>query len=277
VADDERHGTPVAPFQRARFLLPHHAGGRASFLTPSRIDCPDLRVDERVFATVAPGQRPPHTVFHGFVITNPGEPRGTTYYYNTLALLAAAFRHRHGPRIGDGDGHVAELARFSLGNLRRSRAGQPIHRSRYVTLGALLGSPELAHHVMPSGPRAESELWPEQYIQLPQLCDMIDRCPCGLCPKIGHRLLCHASMQTLGASWPAVRAAYEVGVVGERYDLLVGNNLTLLHGADSELRRTIQPLGLAIDQPDSDAYERWLAGQWRAWREPGRAAQERAA
>jgi len=41
--DDESYGTPVAPFQQRRFLLPHQDGGHCSFLTPSRLDCPDLR------------------------------------------------------------------------------------------------------------------------------------------------------------------------------------------------------------------------------------------
>jgi len=273
--DDESYGTPVAPFQRRRFLLPHQDGGHCSFLTPSRLDCPGLDVDERVFSNTVYWKRPSHKMFQGFIITHTGEPRGTTYYYNTLTLLWDAFRHRHG-RAPSG---VGELAEFNLDNLRRSRAEQSTHRSRYVTLGALLGSPELAHHVMPSGPRAESELWPEQYANLPELCSLADHCPCGGCRGPGERLFCHASKRTLGRTWPEFRAGYEVSVVGELHDVMVGNNLTQLHAAESDATRTIRPLCLVLDRPDSAGYERWLAEQWRIWFAPPghRAAGEEAA
>src|SRR5216684_297344 len=48
--DDESYGTPVAPFRDRRFLLPHQDGGHCSFLTPSRLDHPDLHPSERVYS-----------------------------------------------------------------------------------------------------------------------------------------------------------------------------------------------------------------------------------
>jgi hypothetical protein len=259
--DEESYGTPVAPFRDRRFLLPHHDGGHRSFLTPSRLDYPDFDPGERAFSASVYWRRHSHKMYQGFLITNVGARPGTTFYYNTLTLLWDAFVHRHA-RVPSS---LSELAKFSLENLRRSSKSQTIHGSRYVTLGALLGSPHIEHHVMPSGPRAESELWPAQYIQLPALCELADQCPCGSCQGPGERLLCHACMETLAKTWPEFRAEYETSVGGELYDLLIGNNLTQLHAADSSRTRTVLPLCIVVDNADGDAYERWLASQWREW------------
>jgi len=259
--DDESYGTPVAPFREKRFLLPHHDGGHCSFLSPSRLDYSDFAASERVFSTSVYWKRPSHKLYQGFLITNPGIPAGVTWYYSTLTLLWDAFAYRYGrPATG-----TRELAHFNVENIRRSKENQSIHGCRYLALGALLGSTQLEHHVMPSGPRAESELWPGQYACLPALCEMTDRCPCGLCEGPGERLLCHTCMHTLGKSWPEVHAEYATRVVGELHDALIGNNLTQLHAADSNASRTILPLCIVTDQALGDAYERWLAKQWQQW------------
>ncbi|MGH7448311.1 MAG: hypothetical protein ACRELT_12160, partial [Longimicrobiales bacterium] len=181
--DEESFGTPVAPFHKGRFLLPHQDGGHSSFLTPSRLDRPELSADERVFSRSVYWKRPSHKMFQGFMVTSTGQPPGITHYYNLLAPVWDAFVRARGAEPAD----IPELASFVLQNLRWSREQQHVHGSRYFTLGALLGSRELAHHVMPSGPRAESELWPEQYANVPALCAMADTCACGLCRGPGER------------------------------------------------------------------------------------------
>ena len=72
-------------------------------------------------------------------------------------------------------------------------------------------------------------------------------------------------MNTLGKTWPEFQAEYETSVVGELHDLLIGNNLTQLHAADSSTTRTVLPMCIVVDNADGDAYERWLATQWREW------------
>jgi hypothetical protein len=259
--DEESYGTPVAPFKQKRFLLPHQDGGHCSFLTPSRLDYQELTAGERVFSTSVYFKRPSHKLYQGFLITNPGAPPGCTYYYSSLALLWDAFCYRHS-RVPIS---LYELAEFNVQNARRSMANQSIHGSRYLTFGAMLGSSQLEHHVMPSGPRAESELWPGQYARLPKLCEMTDQCPCGLCEGPGERLLCHACLHTLGKTWPQVHFEYEASVVGELHDLLIGNNLTQLHAADSNISRTILPMCIVTVNAGGDAYERWIGRQWRQW------------
>lgn len=259
--DEESYGTPVAPANEERFLLPHNDGGHCSFLTPSRFHCPELSPADRVFSESVYWKRPSHKLYQGFLITNTGTPAGTTYYFNTLTLLWDAFIHRHHRSPGS----LSEFGAFNLENVRRSRANRTIHGSRYLSFGALLGSSDFAHHVMPSGPRAESELWPVQYISLPALCEMADQCLCGICNGAGARLFCHACVETLGRTWPEVRNEYEVAVIGERHDLLIGNNLTQLHAANSHTTRTIRPICIVLDRPEGDAYEQWLADQWQYW------------
>lgn len=258
--DDESRGVPVAPFNRRRFLLPHQDGGHCSFLTPSRLDCLRMTPEDRVYSSSVYWRRPSHKMYQGFLVTHPGDPPGETYYYNAVGLLAHAFAHLHGHAAAN----VAELARFSLENIRQSKAQQPIHASRYLTLGGLLGSSEPAHHILPSGPRAESEFWPAQYMNMPALSELADKCPCGTCDGPGTRLLCNALDRTLGLSWPQVRSQYETPIAAELHDLVLANNLTFFHAAESQATRTIVPMCIVLQGPAGGAYERWLAQEWRS-------------
>jgi hypothetical protein len=257
--DDESRGVPVAPFHKRRFLLPHQDGGHCSFLTPSQLHCPDLLPEDRLFSSSVYWRRPSHKMYQGFLVTRTGEPAGETYYYNAVGLLRLAYARRHG-RLPV---NISQLARFCLENIRQSKALQPIHASRYLVLGALLGSPEPAHHTLPSGPRAESEFWPAQYTNIPGLSELADTCPCGVCDGPGARLICNALDRTLGLSWPRVRFEYEARVTAGVHDLLLANNLTFFHAAESQATRTIVPMCIVVQDPSGVAYERWLAEQWQ--------------
>jgi len=257
--DAESRGVPVAPFRSRRFLLPHQDGGHCSFLTPSRLDCAGLSPEERVYSSTVYWRRPSHKMYQGFLVTEPGNTPGSTFYYNALAMLDDAFVHQQGRPPAN----IEELAGFALQNLRRSRELQSLHGSRYLTLGAFLGAREPAHHVSPSGPRAESEFWPAQYLSLPNLAALAEECPCGNCDGPGVRLVCHTCLETLGLSWPQVRARYEATIVAARHDLVIANNLTLFHAADSDELRTLVPMCIVTSEAAGHEYERWLARQWR--------------
>jgi hypothetical protein len=259
--DEESWGTPVAPFREDRFLLPHQDGGHRSFLTPSALDIAAVTADLRTFSDDVYWKRASHKMYQGFLVTNTGRVPGATYYYDVFSLLWDAFAHRYG-RQPHG---LVEFAQFELRNVALSKGLRPQHQSRYLTFGALLGATDPALHVLPSGPRAESELWPGQYARLPRLCEMVDGCPCGGCHKPGTRLLCNTCMVTLGRTWPQVRQLYEGTVIGQRYDLLLANNLTLLHAAQSDTTRTVLPVCLVTERAEGDAYERWLSAQWHNW------------
>jgi hypothetical protein len=64
--------------------------------------------------------------------------------------------------------------------------------------------------------------------------------------------------------WPEFRRRYEIMVPSERYDLVIGHNLTMLHGGlAGGPDRLLEPLCLVVDEPSGADYERWLAASWR--------------
>lgn len=256
--DEESYGTPTAPGNESRFLLPHQDGGHASFPSPREINDSHGISRTRVFSKTVFFKRHSHKMYQGFLITEPGSFPGETYYYNVVAMLFGAYVHKFSRRPEN----VEELERFLGANIARSLEHADTHRSRYLTLSAMLGSEDLAHHVITSGPRAESEFWPEQYAHLPQLWDQVTGCPCGSCEGPGGRAMCHGLTQALGLSWPATRIAYETTVVGQRGDLLLGNNLFQMHAAFSAPDRRICPVCIVLDAPTGPAYEEWLEAQW---------------
>jgi len=54
--------------------------------------------------------------------------------------------------------------------------------------------------------------------------------PLRTCVGDTGRMFCHLLVQSVGMSWPAFRQRYEILVPSETYDLIVGHNLTMLHG-----------------------------------------------
>lgn len=256
--DEESYGTPTAPEGRSRFLLPHQDGAHSSFLTPRAANDEHGITATRVFSNTVYFKRPSHKMYQGFLITHPGSFPGETYYYDLIAMLYDAYLRSTGRPAHD----VKELEGFLGDNIARSLALAEVHRSRYLTIGSLLGSDHPAHHVLPSGPRAESELWPEQYASIPDIWRLVEACPCGACDGPGSRLICHGFMATLGLTWPQARARYEAAVTGDRGDLLIGNNLTQKHAAFSARDRQICPICVVVDTPIGPEYEAWLEEQW---------------
>ncbi|MCS7476809.1 hypothetical protein ACFFQW_00905 [Umezawaea endophytica] len=256
--DEESYGTPTAPEGRSRFLLPHQDGAHSSFLTPRAVNDRHGITETRVYSNTVFFKRPSHKMYQGFLITRPGKFPGETYYYDLIAMLHDAYARRTGHPPRD----AVELELFLGDNIARSLELADVHRSRYLTVGSLLGSEHPAHHVLPSGPRAESELWPEQYASIPDIWRQVEACPCGLCEGPGARLMCHGVTATLGLSWPQTRARYEAAVTGERGDLLIGNNLTQKHAAFSARDRQICPVCVVVDTPVGPEYEAWLDQQW---------------
>lgn len=256
--DEESFGTPTAPGNEARFLLPHHDGGHASFPTPRAINDAYGISKTRLFSKTVFFKRHSHKMYQGFLITEPGTFPGETYYYSVFSMLFDAYLHKNGARPGSLD----QLESFLGDNINRSLSQAGVHRSRYLTMSATLGSADLAHHILPSGPREESEFWPEQYAHVRQLWSQVEACPCGSCRGPGGRIMCSGMTEVLGLTWPAARERYERKVVGRRGDLLLGNNLFQWHAAYSAPDRRICPVCIVSDKPGGPAYERWLATQW---------------
>jgi hypothetical protein len=240
-----------------RTLLPHHDGGHCSYLTPSREDVVDWNPAWRTFSTSGYTTTEAHKLYQGIFVADPGEALSATTYYDWIRILEDVRADR------GMDVDVPATAAWLGANVRRALELQDLHGSAYPSLGALLGVNELAfqavsfHHAEAALPAAAKE-------RFPILVPLARRCPCGSCVGETERVFCHVVLLATGLTWAAFRARYELLVPNERYDLVFGHNLTMLHGGLAGGRgRVIEPLCLVVDEPSGAAYERWLGASWR--------------
>jgi hypothetical protein len=253
---DVAQESQVRPGQQYRTLLPHHDGGNASFLSPSALDDPQAGPALRRTSppTVTTTRR--HKMYQGFFLRAAGDFASVTTYYDLLAMARVACRRAQGTGADTPD-----VARWLGDNLRRTLALIEARGGSYVTLGGMLGSRD---HV--------------QCLTAVHLADaQFSEAQLTLCPELRawqwlgderysptEQLFDSALMTVLGHGWPATRERYEVGVPGADYDLMMGHNITLLHGGWRGGRgRIIEPICFTLGSPAGAAYEQWL---WRAWR-----------
>jgi hypothetical protein len=250
-----------------RSLLPHHDGGHCSYLTPSLFDDESWHPTLRHFSTEGFTTTQAHKLYQGIFIADPGEALSVTTFYDWIAVIRRAYARATGqPPQG-----VGQLAAWLGKNIRSSLELQPQHKSRYLSLTAALGSRSLIQHGL-AVHYAESDFTPEEIARFPQLEEVrLQAAQEGLTPTIC--LLSRGLSETLGLDWDAFRAEFEICVPSERYDLLLGPNLTSVHGGlMGGPSRRIEPICFVIEQPIGEEYERWLAQVWRRQPRPDESA-----
>jgi hypothetical protein len=261
VENDRVQTTDIPSGAAVRDRLPHFDGQHCSYLTPSTEDDPDWDTALRTFSLSGYTTTAAHKLYQGIFITDPGHALSVTTYYDWLSVIADVRAARHLDAADNLDPSAA--ARWLGANLRRSLAAQPSHDCSYPSLGAMLGLTEEAFHAMGFA-NADDHLSAEVAARYPILWPMARQCPCGTCVGDTGRVFCHMLVQSVGLSWPAFRARYEILVPSERYDLVIGHNLTMLHGGWAGAPdRLLEPLCLVVDEPSGADYERWLAASWR--------------
>jgi hypothetical protein len=246
--------TGVAPGKRTRTLLPHHDGGNSSYLTPSRLDLADWRIEDRRTSPARVTTTRAHKLYQGFLVRNAGEAESLTSYYDLLAMMMTAFAHRSGAAWPD----VAALVRDCAGNLRHAIARLRAWGGGYVQLGALLGVRDPKYLL----------------VNLHNIDDAFSAAELAAFPQIGNLGRDGASpamalfdamiRDATGLSWSQLCARTERCVESRARDLVLGHNILLMHGAlRGGADRLLEPICAVLDEPAGEAYERWLSEAWR--------------
>ena len=264
VEQDTPQRTAVPAGHHARTLLPHHDGQHCSYLTPSRLDDPGWDPRARTFGTTGYTTTGAHKMYQGVFIADPGDGLSVTTYYDWLDVLATVWTERTGRPAETG-----AVVRWLGGNLCRALARQPEHGCAYPSLAGMLGLSEPVWHAI-SMHHAEADLPADARDRYPVAGPLAAACPCGECAGEAARLYCHQVLQATGRTFAQFRKTWEVLAPSERFDLVFGHNLTMLHGGlAGSASRVIEPLCLVVDVPAGPRYEAWLAASWRR-RLPGR-------
>lgn len=261
---DKPQQTYVPEGFMTRTLLPHHDGQHCSYLTPSLLDVPDWDPALREFGDSGYTTTPAHKMYQGIFLADPGEGLSVTTYYDWLGVIDQVVRDRglslDAARANDS---VAATAAWFGANLRKMHERQPEHGCPYPSLGAMLGLREPMWHGL-SFHHSENDLSSEERRRYPAALPLSRRCPCGRCDGSAARLFCHQLLAATGMNWLAFRDRWEIQAPGEQCDLLIGHNLTMVHGGlAGGPGRLLEPLCLVVDAPVGPAYERWLAAAWR--------------
>lgn len=248
--------TRVFPGHRTRTLLPHHDSAHCSYLTPSLVDDPTWSPALRSTSDHGITTTQTHKLYSGFFVAEAGEALSITTYYNKAAILRRAQELatktlRPSP---------VTLARWLGSNIRQTFALRTEHPFRYLTLGAALGARLVCQRVVPVH-WAEACFSAEEVERFPEL-----RCYNDLAPAEHPALhfLSDLLEEALGMSWSQFQNHYESRVPSVQHDLVIGHNLTLMHGGlDGGMKRVLEPICLVVDSASGDEYESWLARAWR--------------
>jgi hypothetical protein len=248
--------TAITAGRQVRTLLPHHDGGHCTYLTPSCKDVPDWNPAWRRFSHQHFTTTQAHKLYQGIFMLDPGEGLSITTYYDLLHILRDAWTYQR-----QSFPTIPELATWLGAHISTSLQRQDHYQSRYLSIGTMLGSQQLIHHVL-AVHHAESDFTSQEYMQFPELQRFQNAATPTHSPIECY--LDEVFMTTLGIDWEAFRLRYETAVPSEQCDFILGHNLTLLHGGlMGGVGRSFEPICLVIDNPIGNDYEHWLATAWR--------------
>ncbi len=256
---DEPDGTLLAPGETTRTRLPHTDGQSVTFLTPSRLDVPSFDPALRTFSGSGGHTSRRHKPYAGIFIQEPGEGLSITTFYRLFELVAQAYRHQ----TGESPTTVDQLASWLGANIRAADERRRRHGFHYIALSGLLGGdPDPAWELVEYG-LAEQPLPTTLLERFPTLERVRRTCACGRCAGETERTFCAMVHAALGQGWADVRQDAEIWVSSERFDLIVWNNLAVLHGAvKGGGSRSLAAMYLSTPESAGDGYEAWLSRLW---------------
>jgi hypothetical protein len=258
---DRPQETHVPEGFKFRNLLPHHDGGHCTYLTPSKLDVPNWNTKRRIYSNETFFTTHTHKLYQGLFVIEPGEGLSVTTYFNFVRMVKNAYLKKYNLK----EASIEEVAEWLGENIDRSINNQHIHLSKYLSIGAALGCEEVVDHAI-SVHWSEETFTPEQLEKYPDLQTVQHDCPCGECSAPAGRFYCRQLYMTLGLNLQEFRRDYEVCLPSERYDLVLGNNISVLHGGFMGGKsRYFKPICMVMDDvTNSHEYEEWLAGLWRS-------------
>ena len=250
--------TRVPEGSQTRTLLPHHDSAHRSFLTPSCQDDPKWDSHLRAASDTGITQTNTHKLYHGIFIADPGEALSTTSYYNKVSMLRRGYTVASGKEAQT----VEEIARWLGDNLRRCLSRREEDQIHYITLAASLGAESRMYRAVPVH-WAEADFKPEDLERFSELENFRNGSDGNLAGPTD-RLFNQQLMDLLDMDWSELRKTNELCVSSERYDFVMGHNLTLLHGGlIGGPGRLLEPWCMVVDDSSSEDYEKWLANAWR--------------
>ncbi|MCA0149694.1 hypothetical protein LCD52_12915 [Rossellomorea vietnamensis] len=257
---DKSQDTILQKGYSIRTLLLHHDGGHCSYLSPSKNDIKDWDLKYRTFSDEGFTTTHKHKLYQGIFVVEPGDGLSVTTYYDWVEIVKDSYQYQTGDLSGD----INKISRWLGENIKNSYNNIPYHRAQYLSIPAALGCQELAYQGA-SIERAEKNFTEDDFNTFPQLLEIAKDCKCNNCKSDMLRFLCNAFHKTLGLNWTEFREKYEISVPTERYDFVIGDNISMLHGGLlGGGKRVIEPICFVTDNHliDQD-YEDWLASIWR--------------
>lgn len=245
---------------QVRTLFPHNDGAHCSYLTPSLVDDPSWDSSMRTFSHEHFSTTQAHKMYQGFFIVDIGSGISVTTYYDWLKILSRAYSLvSHKKAIP-----ISELQHWLGQNIHNALENQPLHKNRYLSIGAALGSNTILYQGVVFH-AAEEDLTQEERSAFPTLSALDDsnEQSYSWLPARA-RLLSNVLSDMLKMTWQEFRAQYEICVPGEQFDYLLAHNLVLLHGGlMGGSTRRLEPISIVLEYAEGNNYEKWLSRAWK--------------
>lgn len=256
---DKRQRNVVMDGYQHRTLLPHHDSLHSSYLTPSEDHEPMWRSEFRTFSEHGITTTTTHKMYQGFFIVEPGEACSITTFYDKVGMVTKAYSYTTGNQTPT----LTEVAQWLGKNILALWEQRLEEQLRYLTLGATLGAQHPMFRLLPIH-WAESGFTDAHIERFPELAQFCQPQKTAADPSPTERFLNALLLETLGMSWQEYRAEHELCISGERYDFLLSNNLTTIHGGlMGGANRYLEPICFVLGRPEGKAYNQWLAQGWQ--------------
>ena len=256
---DAPDGILLATGETTRTGMPHTDSQSVTFLTPSRLDVPTFDPALRAFSSAGGLTSSRHKPYAGIFIDEPGDGLSITTFYRSIELVARAYCYQTGEPVSS----VAQLAAWLGANIRAADERRRRNGFRRITLSGLLGGNLDPAWEMVEYSVAEQPLPPELLERFPSLEEVRRACVCGRCSGETERVFCAMVHAALGQGWTDVRQETEIWVSSERYDLILWNNVAMLHsGVKGGGSRRLAAVYLSMAESAGDEYEAWLSRIW---------------